>query len=248
MKVIYFGAGSPTRSILALALRLKWPDVSIIYAETAASGLKELGKEPAELVCLCPDSENLPLVETVLLVRRLTRIPIMVLNEGGKASNAVVALNMGADEYVEMPCDLNELQARAWAIVRRSGGGWSLITPSTPISSSLFLNPATLEVFLGQRKINLTRIETRVLYALVKNRTTIVPTHSLFEQIWGKQDIDFHSRVKKCIQRLRKKLGDDAAQPTWIANIHGIGYRFIGPTSDDPQPELAPLMAGGQSS
>jgi DNA-binding response OmpR family regulator len=154
---------------------------------------------------------------------------------------------MGADDYVEMPCDLNELLARAWAIIRRSGGGWSVTTPAPPASYSLFLNPATLEVFLGQRRINLTSIETRMLHALVENRTTIVSTHTLFEKIWGQQNIDFHSRVKKCIQRLRKKLGDDPSRPTWIANIHGIGYRFIGPTREGSQPELAYSIAGGQS-
>jgi two-component system KDP operon response regulator KdpE len=239
MKVVYFGVCSPTQNILSLALRLKWPDVSIIGAETAASGLKELGEEPAELICLCPDSNSLPLVETILAVRRRTRVPIMVLSERATATKAAISLNMGADEYVKMPCDLNELLARAWAVVRRSGGGLSVTTTSPPGSCSLFLNSATLEVFLGQQKINLTRVENRMLRALVENRTAVVPTHTLFEQIWGQQDIDFHSRVKKCIQRLRKKLGDDASQPTWIANIHGIGYRFIGPTGEGQQPEMA---------
>jgi two-component system KDP operon response regulator KdpE len=203
-------------------------------------------KEPAELVCLCPDSENLPLEETVVAVRGLSRIPLMVLSERCTPSNAVISLNLGADDYVEMPCDLNELLARAWALIRRSGGGWSVASPSLPSRCGLFLNPATLEVFLGQRKVNLTTIETRMLHALVRNRTTIVPAHALFEQIWGQQDIDFHSRVKKCIQRLRRKLGDDALQPTWIANIHGIGYRFIGPTRENPHPDLAHSILGGQ--
>jgi len=247
VKVIYFGESSHTLKKFSLALRLKWPDVTIMSTETATAGLMELGKEPADLACLCPDSANVPLVPTIFAVRRLTRVPLMVLSEDDTPSDAVVSLNMGADDYVGMPCDLTELLARAWALMRRSGGGWS-VASSSPISNrSLFLNPATLEVFLGQQKINLTTIETRVLQALVNNRTTIMPTHTLIEQAWGQQDIDSNSRVKKCIQRLRKKLGDDASEPTWIASIHGVGYRFIGPARESPQPTLEYSMPGAMS-
>jgi len=247
VKVIYLGECTDTQKMFCLALHLKWPDATIVFAETTAAGLVELGKEPAELACLCPDSESLPLVDTIVAVRRLTKVPLMVLSEDNTALDAVVSLNTGADDYVGVPCDLTELLARAWALIRRSGGGWTLSSPSTISSDSLYLNPATLEVFLGPQRINLTTIETRLLHALIKNRTMIVPTHDLIEQIWGQQVIDSNSRVKKCIQRLRKKLGDDASTPTWIANIHGVGYRFIGTASEIPQPELDPSISDGLS-
>jgi two-component system KDP operon response regulator KdpE len=233
--------------MFSLALRLKWPDITIVPAGTAAAGLMELEQGPAELACLCPYSADLPLIQTIFAVRCLSKVPLMVLSQRNTPSDAVASLNMGADDYVAMPCDLTEILARAWALIRRSGGGWSVISPSLIAGGSLFLNPATLEVFLGQRRINLTPIETQVLHALVQNRATIMPTRALIKQIWGKETIDSTSRVKKCIQRLRKKLGDDAATPTWIANIHGVGYRFIGPASDSPQPHLANSTFGGQS-
>ena len=63
-----------------------------------------------------------------------------------------------------------------------------------------------------------------------------MPKQILERTLWGEQT-DSYGLIKKYVQRLRQKLGDDAREPYWIASVHGVGYRFIGPT---PKPLEAP--------
>ncbi len=100
-----------------------------------------------------------------------------------------------------------------------------------PLSSGpLSINPATCEVFLEGQPITLTPMEFRLLHLLVKNRGTLITRHSLEQALWW-EPVDNPGLVKKYVQRLRRKLGDDARQPIWIATVHGVGYRFIGSAS-----------------
>jgi DNA-binding response OmpR family regulator len=93
----------------------------------------------------------------------------------------------------------------------------------------LLVNPATYEAFLGGERLTLTTTEFRLLYLLLKNWGIVVSRATLERTVWGEQ-VDSYGLVKKYVQRLRHKLGDDAREPFWIASVHGVGYRFIGPT------------------
>ena len=93
---------------------------------------------------------------------------------------------------------------------------------------AILINPATNEAFLDNRPLALTATEFRVLYLLVRNKGGVV-THGMIAQpIWGDR-VDSRPLLKKYIQRLRQKLGDDSQNPQWIANVPGIGYKLIGP-------------------
>ena len=95
-------------------------------------------------------------------------------------------------------------------------------------SGELMVNPATYEAYMGRRRIPLTNTEFRLLYLLVKNWGMVVSRQSLERGLCGEQ-VDSSGLVKKYVQRLRQKLGDNAREPIWIASVHGVGYRFIGP-------------------
>ena len=97
------------------------------------------------------------------------------------------------------------------------------------MDSGLMVNPATYEAFLSGRRLTLTTTEFRMLFLLIKNWGIVVSRQTLERTLWGER-VDSYGLVKKYVQRLRQKLGDDAREPFWIANVHGVGYRFIGPT------------------
>jgi DNA-binding response OmpR family regulator len=106
------------------------------------------------------------------------------------------------------------------------------------LSGRLLVNPATYEAFLGREQLALTTTEFRLLYLLVKNWGIVVARQTLERTLWGEQT-DSYGLVKRYVQRLRHKLGDDAHEPRWVASIHGVGYQFIGPT---PRPVEAADM------
>jgi two-component system, OmpR family, KDP operon response regulator KdpE len=238
LNVVYIGADVRTAEIATLALHLRWPEVTPLIATTGEEGLELVEQELPDLVLLHPDFTDLTMNTVIQGLRYFTNAPLLVLRHRGDEMEVVTSLESGADDYVRIPCDLTELMVRTWVLLRRSG------TPSShrheePLSSGpLFINPATYEVFLGSQPIMLTSKEFRLLHLLVKNRGAVVTRHTLEQTLW-RSPADSHGLVKKYVQRLRRKLGDDAREPVWIASVHGIGYRFIGPGSTPVKLDIA---------
>ncbi len=228
MKAVYIGVDVRTSEIATLAVHLRWPDVTLEIATSAGEGMELIERELPDVVLLHPDFSDLTLGKAIQEIRRFSNVPMLVLGREGDEMEVVTSLELGADDYVRLPCDLTEIMVRIWALLRRMG-----IRPSNesegPISSGrLFINPATYEVFLEEQRITLTSTEFRLLHLLVKNRGAVVAHQKLERALWG-EDVDSSRLAKKYVQRLRRKLDDDAREPSWIASVHGVGYRFIGP-------------------
>jgi DNA-binding response OmpR family regulator len=230
LNVVYIGADARTAEIALLATHLRWPEVTPLVAATAGEGLELVEQELPDLVLLCPDFTDLAMSTAIRELRYFTNAPLLLLGYRGDEMEVGTSLESGADDYVRMPCDLTELMVRVWVLLRRAG------VPSPhrheePLSSGpLFINPATYEVFLGGQPVTLTSTEFRLLHLLIKNRGAVVTRHTLEQTLW-REPVDGHGLIKKYVQRLRRKLGDDAREPTWISSVHGVGYRFIGPGS-----------------
>ena len=228
MKVLYIGNDSRTLEIATLALRLRWPSVVIADASTAAEGLEQLAAEIPDITLLRPDVVDMRLSQVLDEVRRFTNVPLIVFGTEDTDIEAITALEKGADDYIRLPRPLTELVARIWALIRRSGSRTTALEESPMGSGSLFINPGTYEAFLGNQHIKLTTTEFKLLHLLLKNRSTVV-THETFGRfIWGDEAVT-SDLSKKYVQRLRRKLGDDAQNPSWIASVRGVGYRFVGP-------------------
>ena len=234
MKAVYIGVAVRTSEIATLAIHLRWPDVTPVIATSAGEGIEAIEQTQPDVVLLHPDFDDLTLSQAIQEIRRFSQVPLLVLGRDGDEMEVVTSLELGADDYVRLPCDLTEIMVRIWALLRRVG-----IRPAheseAPLSSGrLFINPATYEVFLSDQRITLTSTEFRLLHLLVKNRGTVVAHQTLERALWG-EHVDSSRLVKKYVQRLRQKLTDDAREPSWIASVHGVGYRFIGPPPNAPE-------------
>jgi len=94
---------------------------------------------------------------------------------------------------------------------------------------------AVLGVEVEGRRVALTSTEFRLLHLLVKNQGVVLSHQALERGLWGRHWVESVGLGKKYIQRLRRKLGDDAHEPRWIVSVRGVGYRFIGPK---PTPDV----------
>ena len=110
-------------------------------------------------------------------------------------------------------------------------------------SGTLFINPTTFEVFQGNRTLELTAGELKVLYILMKNHGRVVPLEVLERSVWGEDEAS-HDPVKRYVRLLRRKIGDDALFPRWIITVHRVGYRFMG-LKPEFRDAREPEMAGG---
>ena len=228
MKAVFIGVDPRATELANLAFRLRWPEATTLVAANGGDGLQLIERESPDIVLIHPELPDMTLNRVIRELRDFTKVPLMVLGDRSDDMEVVTSLEMGADDYVQLPCDLTELMVRMWALLRRAGMKPNEQDNGPLTCGPLSINPSTYEVFLDERRIILTSTEFRLLHLLLRNRGTVVGRNTLERSLWGDKT-DSYGLVKKYIQRLRSKLGDNARRPIWIASIHGVGYRFIGP-------------------
>jgi DNA-binding response OmpR family regulator len=153
--------------------------------------------------------------------------PIILLTQVGESSERAMALEEGADDYLNKPFDPHELVARIHAVTRRARPG------QPPLASAwkLTCGPLTLDrrsrrAFLDEQELNLTPKAQVLLEYLMTHPDELVNRDRLLDVVWG-WDYPVGTRaVDTRIAELRKALGDDPADPRYIETIPGQGYRF----------------------
>jgi DNA-binding response OmpR family regulator len=238
MKVLFFCQDGAKVEQLVLALRLRWPDLQPEIAPRAYLGFQILEEQEPDLVMLCENPPDMDIWQAIKETRRFSDIPIVVAVEGGDELGVVKAIEAGADDYIRMPCNMMVVMARVAALMRRVSLTRQQAEEGTIQCGELVINPATYEAYLGPSRLSLTPKEFQLLYLLAKNRRTVLSQEFIRRVIWADES-EAGDTLKKYVQRLRHKLGDDARNPTWIKTVHGVGYRFSMPGSVTGVPAAA---------
>jgi DNA-binding response OmpR family regulator len=232
MQVVFIGADVQIAVIAAQSCRMAWPASTLHVATTATAGLKLVEQEAPDLLILHPDFSDLSLSASITWLRRFSNIPLLVLGQSGDEMELVTALDLGADEYVRLPCPMAELIARLQALLRRTGIGMAPKSEGLFFSGPLLINPATYEVFLNGQQVKLSLKEFQLLHLLAKNQGRVLSRQHLEQAIWG-EAVDGSGLLHTYIRRLRRKLGEPARKPGWIVSVQGMGYQLIGPAIGD---------------
>jgi two-component system, OmpR family, response regulator RegX3 len=206
---------------------------TVLTAYDAISALATQDTEPADIMLLdinLPGMSGLDLLRTI---RQRTDLPVILLSGRSSEDDKVHGFSLGADDYLTKPFGHRELVARIGAVMRRQGREWIAPKPDDtvldagPISLNLREHGATLD---GER-LHLTVTEFRVLAYLIRNAGAVVPTTAMLRHVWGHEP---HSPqydpdvVRSTIHRLRRKLGDDPANPRFIRTVQGLGFQLMG--------------------
>ena len=165
-------------------------------------------------------------------IRKLSRVPVILLTARGQETDKVRGLRSGADDYVTKPFGVQELFARIDAVIRRS----ETATASKSVCEDelIRLDPSTREATAANQKLKLSPKEFDLLMYLFKNKERVVPRDELLSRVWNyRVDLNLNSRtVDTHVTRLRRKLqkavGTDAAV---IVAVAKIGYRYLGQTT-----------------
>ncbi|MDA0265119.1 MAG: response regulator transcription factor [Chloroflexi bacterium] len=231
-KAVFIGADPEVAEIVRLGICLRWPDVTPLVANTGAGGLELVREESPDLVLLRPDFADKSLPGVIRELRKFSDVPLVVLNHQANGLEQVTALEAGADEYIQLPCELSELTFKVWSLMRRTVGRKLEERGELLIEGELKIDPAAHEVYLGLRKVTLTPAEFQLTYLLVKNQGSVVSRTELETEL-AKAGLGAAGSVKQHIMRLRRKFDDNAKDPNWFANVPGVGYRFVGGTKND---------------
>lgn len=155
---------------------------------------------------------------------------VLMLSSRPSEADRILALELGADDYMCKPFNIGELLARAKALLRRtqgrSGPGW-IDAGSMPIQAAgLFIDPATRRVKLAGRDVSLTSKEHDLLYLLASQADRVFTRPHLLSALW-KSPYQGHEHAVSChINRLRLKIEPDAHKPRYIITVWGVGYKF----------------------
>lgn len=154
-------------------------------------------------------------------IRKFSRVPIIFISSAADNMNIIMAMNLGADDFVAKPFDLNVLLAKIQALLRRSYD----FAPTTNVLSHrgalLNLNDHTLS-FHGD-DIPLTKNEYRILSCLMEKKGTVVSREKLMERLWETDQFVDENTLTVNINRLRKKL-DGVGLTHFITTKFGVGY------------------------
>ncbi len=137
----------------------------------------------------------------------------------------LVALELGADDYIAKPFIIREIVLRVSAVLRRSSRSPS----SRPVAGPLSIDRAAHRVFVEGRDVNLTALELRLLCALYDGGSRVQSRETLLRDVWGDESGITTRTVDTHVKRLRKKLG---AAAQCIRSVRGVGYGFDTPTTD----------------
>jgi DNA-binding response OmpR family regulator len=153
--------------------------------------------------------------------------PIILLTQVGEAAERAMALEEGADDYLNKPFDPHELVARIRAVLRRTrSGARPLATAESLVSGALRFDRVARRVWLRDRELQLTPKALALLEYLMTHRDELLTRERLLEVLWGWRSPAGTRAVDNRIAELRRALADDAAQPIWIETAPGLGYRF----------------------
>ena len=156
-------------------------------------------------------------------IRKVSKVPVIFLSSVADNMNIVMAVNMGGDDFIAKPFDLDVLTAKIQALLRRTYDFAGQNTVLEHRGALLNLGDATL--ICGETRVDLTKNELRILQVLMENKEKIVSRDTLMTKLWESDSFVDENTLSVNVGRLRKKL-DAAGLPDFILTKKGIGYHI----------------------
>ena len=182
-----------------------------------------LAREKPRLVLL---DLMLPGVDGIELMGRIPELadrPVIFISGYGRDETIARALEVGAADYIVKPFSPTELTARVRAALRRDA------EPEPFRLGGLAIDYGARRVTVDGRPVELTATEFDLLRVLAVNAGRVMTHEVLLRQVWGRHGVSDSKLVRAFVKKLRRKLGEDAANPAYVTSVRGVGYRMARP-------------------
>jgi two-component system KDP operon response regulator KdpE len=210
----------------ALRTGLGYHEFDVRAVGTGQEAVREAAAWRPDVVLLDLGLPGMDGFQTLAALRPTTRAAVIVVSVMPGEKDKVRALDAGADDYVVKPFGTEELVARIRAVLRRQAD----LISGEPIvrAGDLEIDLARRAVTVGGRAVRLTPTEYEVLRYLALHAGKPVTHTTLLRQVWGEYAVGDKYNTRYVVAQLRKKLGDDPANPRYIVSEPGVGYRLEG--------------------
>ena len=197
------------------------------------AGLKAASEEKPDLILLDVMLPKMIGFDVCRILReRGDNVPVIILTAREEEADKVLGLEIGADDYITKPFSMKELLARVKANIRRTSMQQTPPAPETmeaEADGGLVINTDSYQVSKRGRPIDLTQREYELLAFLAGSPGKVYSRVDLMEQVWNYEYVGEDVRtVDVTVRRLREKIEDDPANPSFILTRRGVGYYFAG--------------------
>jgi DNA-binding response OmpR family regulator len=210
----------------SLAFNLEQAGYQTHTAASAEDGINIAISQRPDLILLDINLPGMDGLDALKKLRSEQHIPVILLTARRRELDEVLGLELGADDYVTKPFDINVLLAHIKAVLRRSQTNEETQQAEIIQSGSLTINPHAHTAVLRGKPLDLAPREFDLLYTLASNPDQVLTTDEILNQVWGAEYFGQPQVVYVHIRWLREKIELDPQHPQQILTIRGVGYKF----------------------
>lgn len=211
--------------VSALRIYLTAEGYRVFEAGNGAEALEVIDREDIHLALLDVMMPGMDGITALNRLREHHNLPVILLTAKSEDTDKVLGLNVGADDYVTKPFSPAELTARIDALYRRIGGA-AEADPEVIVHEPFTLNLRNRTLEKSGRRIKLTQVEFAILQLFMQNPGRALSREDILTSVWGR-DYDGELKIVDVnIRRLRIKIEDNTANPTYITTVWGYGYKW----------------------
>lgn len=209
-----------------LALNMKKEGYDVVECKDGVETLEAFKKQEIHLALLDIMMPNIDGITVMEEIRKSSIIPIIFITAMSTDTDKVLALGLGADDYIVKPINAIELTARVSAQLRRCYKYIKNKEESLEIKlGELRLNKEKFEVYKNELKIYLNPKEFKILDLLISNPGRVYTKKQIYEKVWDEQYFGDDNTLLVHLSHLREKIEDDPKTPKYLKTIRGIGYK-----------------------
>lgn len=211
------------------SLALEEQGMEVRNYENGEQLLEALDKSIPDCILLdwmMPGLDGIQLLHRIRNNEKFKNIPLIMLTAKSEEMDVVMALELGADDYISKPFGIKELPARVRAVLRRQSRSTEDTQDRKLSASGITIDPKRHSVVKNGENIDLTAREFDLLYVLMESPGRVFTRDALLNQVWDTEYFGDTRTVDVHIRYLRQKIEDDDANPAYIKTIRGVGYSF----------------------
>ena len=164
--------------------------------------------------------------ELLKMIRAVSSVPVIVATARDGESEMIRTLDLGADDYITKPFSAEQLDARIRAVLRRAQNSTE---PDRLVVGELNIERTSRVAHFAGRQLDLTRLEFDLLWHLARHEGTVVTKRELVGEVWRQPYGGAERTVDVHLSWLRRKLGENAAEPRYLHTVRGVGVKLVAP-------------------